>query len=49
MEEEAAGADISSKLKKKRKVDQLNIHGHLPFNMKLDLNNSKWWKTGFDN
>lgn len=35
--------------KTKQKRTKHEMHGHHPSTMKLDLKNSKWWNTGFNN
>jgi len=48
------GEPPEARSKQKKKKDSVNapdqaFRGFHPQTMKLDLKNSKWWKTGFDN
>lgn len=38
-----------SKMKQQKRRKEGEIAGHNPSTMKLDLKNSKWWNTGFNN
>ena len=48
------GEQPEARSKQKKKKDSVYpagqaLRGFHPQTMKLDLKNSKWWKTGFDN
>lgn len=49
VKEEPQGGVSKKKKKQAPGVVPPGIHGHQAYTLKLDLNNSKWWKAGFDN
>lgn len=46
---ESSDVQVTKTNQKRRKENEPGVHGLAAKTMKLDLKNSKWWNTGFNN